>query len=138
LPFWANVSLGKCLSWQSSFWANVFLGKCLSGQTSFWANVVWANVLLGKRRMGKCLWANVSGQMSYGQMSWNHVKNGLLNLFPRQLRGMKIYISLFLFSMDPFLGMIIHFPVGFPSYSFCFAPSLPFLHASTKLTPAVH
>jgi hypothetical protein len=39
---------------------------------SFWANVVWANVLLGKRRMGKCLWVNVSGQMSYGQMSWNH------------------------------------------------------------------
>jgi hypothetical protein len=47
------------------------LGKCLSGQVSFWANVVWANTLLGKRRMGKCLCSNVSGQMSYGQMSWN-------------------------------------------------------------------
>jgi hypothetical protein len=46
-----------------SFWANVF-----------WADVFWANVVLGKCRsgqmyLGKCIWANVSGQMSYGQMS---------------------------------------------------------------------
>jgi hypothetical protein len=76
MSLWANVFLGNLLSGQMSFWANVcwanvvwanvFLGKCLSGQ-----NVVWANVLLGKRRMRKCLWANVSGQMSYGQTSWN-------------------------------------------------------------------
>jgi hypothetical protein len=40
---------------------------------SFWANVVWAKVLLGKRCMGKCLWANVSGQMLYGQTSLNQL-----------------------------------------------------------------
>jgi hypothetical protein len=87
MSFWANVLLGKrllgkCLSGQMSFWANVFSSKCLSGQMlsgqmssgqmSFWANVVWASVTMGKRRMGKCLWADVSGQMSYGQMPWNH------------------------------------------------------------------
>jgi hypothetical protein len=80
MSFWANVLLGKCLLgkcrfgqmsiWANVFWANVFLGKCLSGQMSFWANVVWANVPLGKRRMGKWLWANVSGQTSYEQMSF--------------------------------------------------------------------
>jgi hypothetical protein len=37
----------------------VFLGKCLSGQMSFWANAV----------PGKYLWANVSWQMMYGQIS---------------------------------------------------------------------
>jgi hypothetical protein len=92
MSLWANVILGNCLSGQISFcvnvfWANVFLGKCLSGQMSsgqisfwanvfranvvwanvFWANVVWANVLLRKRRMGKCILANVSGQTSYGK-----------------------------------------------------------------------
>jgi hypothetical protein len=36
-----------------SFWANVF-----------WADVFWANVVLSK-----CLWAYLSGQMSYGKMS---------------------------------------------------------------------
>jgi hypothetical protein len=86
ISFWANVFLGKCppvqmSSGQLSFWANVFLsnwllGECLSGQMSFWANVVGANVLLGKRRMGKCLRGNVSGQMSYGQMSSNHIYAG--------------------------------------------------------------
>jgi hypothetical protein len=76
--FWANVLLGKRPSGQMSFgqimsfWANVFLGKrlmgkrlmgkCPSGQMSFWADVFWANVVLGK-----CLWANVSGQMSLGK-----------------------------------------------------------------------
>jgi hypothetical protein len=86
--------LGKCLSGQMFFWANVLLGKCLmgkcfSGKMYFLANVFWANVFLGKCLMGKCLsgqmsfmemssrqtshwanvvWANVSGQMSYGQM----------------------------------------------------------------------
>jgi hypothetical protein len=79
LSFCANVSLGKCpcgqrSSGQMSFWANVFLVKCLSGQMSFWSNVVWANVTMGKRRMGKCLWVNVSGQTSSGQMSWNRFK----------------------------------------------------------------
>jgi hypothetical protein len=74
---WANDFLGNRLSGQMSFWANVFWAnvfrKCrLHGQMSFWANVVWANVLLGERRMGKWLRANVSGQTSYGQMSWNH------------------------------------------------------------------
>jgi hypothetical protein len=87
--FWANVFLGKRHSghtsfWANVFWANVFLGKCLSGQTSsgkrlmgkcpsgqmsfwvsvFWADIFWANVILGN-----CLWANVSGQMLYWQMS---------------------------------------------------------------------
>jgi hypothetical protein len=38
---------------------------------SFWANDFWANVLLGKQRMGQCLWANVSGKMSYWQRSQN-------------------------------------------------------------------
>jgi hypothetical protein len=64
--FWANVVRANVFLGKMSFWANVFLG-----QMSFWPNVVWANVLLGKRCMSKCLWANVSGQMSYGQMSWN-------------------------------------------------------------------
>jgi hypothetical protein len=36
---------------------------------SFWANVVWANVFWANVVLGKCLWANVSGQMLYGQMS---------------------------------------------------------------------
>jgi hypothetical protein len=40
---------------------------------SFWANVVWANVTMGKRCMGKCLWANVSGQMSLGKCLWANV-----------------------------------------------------------------
>jgi hypothetical protein len=40
---------------------------------SFWENILWANILLGKPHMSKFLWANVSGQMLYGQMSWNHL-----------------------------------------------------------------
>jgi hypothetical protein len=58
MSFWANVFLGKRLLGKR------LMGKCPSGQMYFWANVFWANVVLGK-----CLWANVSGQMSYGQMS---------------------------------------------------------------------
>jgi hypothetical protein len=41
----------------------------LSGQMSF-----WANVFLGKCLLGKCLWANVSGLMLYGQMSYHRWK----------------------------------------------------------------
>jgi hypothetical protein len=82
--FWANVFLGKrpfgqMSSGQMSFWANVFLGKrllgkrlmgkCPSGQMSFWANVFWADVFWANVVLGKRLWANVSGQMSFGQMS---------------------------------------------------------------------
>jgi hypothetical protein len=80
--FWANVFLGKCLFGANDFWANVHLGKCLSGQMSsgqmssgqmsFWANVFWANVFWANVGLGKCLWANVSGQTSYGQMSYHH------------------------------------------------------------------
>jgi hypothetical protein len=66
MSFLANVFLGKCLLGKCR------LGKYLSGQMSFWAYVVWANVLLVKRCIGKCLWANVSGQTSPGQMSWIH------------------------------------------------------------------
>jgi hypothetical protein len=86
MSFWANVLLGKCPSGQMQtssgqmfFWANVFLGKrlldkicigkCPSGQISFWANVFWADVFSANVVLGKCLWANVSRQMSYGQMS---------------------------------------------------------------------
>jgi hypothetical protein len=78
MSFWANVFLGKCLSGQMSFWANVFwanvfwanvhLGKCLSGQMSSGQMLFWANVVLGK-----CIWLNVSGQMSYGQISYHRV-----------------------------------------------------------------
>jgi hypothetical protein len=90
MSFWANDSLGNYLSgqmsfwanvfWQMSFWANVFLGKCLldkcpSGQMSFWANVLLAIVDLGKY-----LWANVSGQMSYGQISYHHAGKTYLAL----------------------------------------------------------
>jgi hypothetical protein len=51
-----------------SILANVFLGKCLLGRC-----------LLGKCRsrqmsLGKCLWANSSGQMSYGQMSGHRLE----------------------------------------------------------------
>jgi hypothetical protein len=83
--FWANVLVGKYLSGQMAFWANVLLGKrpsgqMSSGQMSFWANVFLGKRLMGKRLMGKFLsgqmsfwanvfWANVSGQMSYVQMS---------------------------------------------------------------------
>jgi hypothetical protein len=84
MSFWANVLLGKRPSGQMSsgqmyFWANVFLGKrllgkrlmgkCPSRQMSFWANVFWADVFWANVVLGKCLWANVSGQMLYGQMS---------------------------------------------------------------------
>jgi hypothetical protein len=84
MSFWANVFLGKrpseqMSSGQMSFWANVFrgkrllgkclMGKCPSGQMSFWAYVFWADVFWANVFLGKCLWANVSGQMSYGQMS---------------------------------------------------------------------
>jgi hypothetical protein len=90
MSFWANVFLGKCLSWQMSFgqmsfaqmsfWVNVFLDKCFSGQMSFsanvfwanihlhgqmsfWANVLWANVFWANVFLGRCL----SGQMSLGK-----------------------------------------------------------------------
>jgi hypothetical protein len=70
--FWANVFLVKCPfrqmpSGQMSSGANVFLGKYLYGKISFWENVDWANVLLGQRYVGKCILANVSGQMSLGK-----------------------------------------------------------------------
>jgi hypothetical protein len=96
MSFWANVFLGKCLLgkcllgkccsgqmsfWANVFWANVFLGKYLFGQMSSGQMSIWANVflgkcllgkwLLGKFVLGKCLWANVSGQLSYGQMSYH-------------------------------------------------------------------
>jgi hypothetical protein len=82
--FWANGLLGKRPSWQTSFLANFLLGKCLlgkclfgqmsSGQTSYgqmsiWANVFWADVFWANVVLGKCIWANISGQMSYEQMS---------------------------------------------------------------------
>jgi hypothetical protein len=80
--FWANVFLGKCLSRQMSFWANVFWANVCSGQMSFWANVFWANVFLyGQMYLwtnvvwenvtiqANVVWANVSRQMLYGQMS---------------------------------------------------------------------
>jgi hypothetical protein len=58
MSFWANILLGKCL-----------LGKCLSGQMSFLANVFWADVFWANVVLSKCLWAYLSGQMSYGKMS---------------------------------------------------------------------
>jgi hypothetical protein len=72
------MSFGQMYSGQMSFWANVFLGKhllgkCFSGQMSFWANVFWANVHLGKCRSWQMSLGNVSGQMSYGQMSYHHL-----------------------------------------------------------------
>jgi hypothetical protein len=106
MSFWANVFLGKCLSGQMSFWANVFwanvfwanvlisgqmsfwailfLGKCLlvkcpSGQMSFWANVFWANVFWANVDLGKCLWANVSGQMSLGKFSMGKCRITIIN-----------------------------------------------------------
>jgi hypothetical protein len=101
--FLGRCPSGQISSGQMSFWANVLLGKPPSGQTCsgqtssgqmfFWANVFLGKRLLGKRLMGKCLlnrcllgkccfrqmslgkclWANVSGQMLYGQMSGHHV-----------------------------------------------------------------
>jgi hypothetical protein len=63
MSFWANVVLGKCLLGKR------LMGKCPSRQMSFWANVFWADVFWANVVLGKCLCANVSGQMSYGQMS---------------------------------------------------------------------
>jgi hypothetical protein len=85
---------GQMSSGQMSFWANVFLdklllGKCPSEQMSLWANVFWADVFWANVVLGKCLWANVSGQMSYGQISghrfkypnysWQPTKHGILD-----------------------------------------------------------
>jgi hypothetical protein len=61
LSFWANVSLGKCLSGQLSFWENILMGKCLQGKCLSGQMSFWANVLMGKCLLGKCL----SGQMSF-------------------------------------------------------------------------
>jgi hypothetical protein len=98
--FWANVLLGKHPSRQTSsgqmyFWANVFLGKHRlgkrimgkwpSGQMSFWANVFWADVFWANAILGKYLFADVSGQMSYGQISCHpqeqSVNNPIANYF---------------------------------------------------------
>jgi hypothetical protein len=84
MSFWANVFLGKCpsgqvSSGQMSFWANAFLGKCLMGkclsrQMSYGQMSIWANVFLGKCLYVQMLfWANVSGQMLYGQMSYHRL-----------------------------------------------------------------
>jgi hypothetical protein len=113
MSFWADVLLdkcllGKCLSGQMSFWENVLLGerllgKCIFGLMSFWANVFWANVfwanvlwanvhmvkcLCGQMSLGKCLWANASGQMSLGKfcMGKCRVTNQTKGFFETNLR----------------------------------------------------
>jgi hypothetical protein len=71
MSFWANVFLGKRLL------GKCLIGKCPSGQMSFWANVFWADVFWANVVLGKCLWANVSGQMLYGQISGHPVPYGV-------------------------------------------------------------
>jgi hypothetical protein len=66
-------------SGQMSFWANVFmgkcllgkfrLGKCLYGQMSFWANVFLGKCRMDKRPSGQTLY----GQMSLGKCLWANV-----------------------------------------------------------------
>jgi hypothetical protein len=89
--------LGKYPCKQMFVWAYVLLGKRPSGQMSFWANVFWANVVLGQMSLGKCLWANVSGQMSYGQMSYGqmlgHHINDRLNYLIRTHHSCLLKIS---------------------------------------------
>jgi hypothetical protein len=70
MSFWANVF------WANVLWANVHLGKCLSGQMSS-GRCLQGKCRSGQMSMGKCLWVNVSGQMSYGQMSGHRIAQGL-------------------------------------------------------------
>jgi hypothetical protein len=55
-----------------------------SGQMSFWAKVLWADVLWGNVALGwinvalgKCLWGNVSGQMSYHRKTLNNLDKSI-------------------------------------------------------------
>jgi hypothetical protein len=98
MSFWANVSLGKCLSvnhlsgqmsfWQNVLWANVFLGKCLSGKMFF-----WENVFLGKCPSGKMS----SVQMSYwANIVWANVSRTMLT-YPGAMHPLRVIPGFVLF-----------------------------------------
>jgi hypothetical protein len=72
--FGANVLMANDYG-QMFIWANVFLDKCLSGETSSWqmssGQISFCANVSAQMSPRKCLWANVSGQMSWGQMTYH-------------------------------------------------------------------